>query len=97
MSNRTERPITASGLAVGAILVVWAAVNVFSADQTPVIDSEPRLSDLGQYIESSLLEWDMPGLAVAVVLDDKVVFAQGFGIKLSFRSDPPQKRLLPQP
>ena len=81
MSNRTERPITASGLAVGAILVVWAAVNVFSADKTPGIDSEPRLSDLGQYIESSLLEWDMPGLAVAVVLDDKVVFAQGFGIK----------------
>ena len=81
MSNRTERPITASGLAVGVILVVWTAVNVFSADKTPGIDSEPRLSDLGQYIESSLLEWDMPGLAVAVVLDDKVVFAQGFGIK----------------
>ena len=33
-------------------------------------------------------DWDIPGLAVAVVYNDEVVFARGFGVKELGRDDP---------
>jgi CubicO group peptidase (beta-lactamase class C family) len=33
------------------------------------------------YINRGLKEWDIPGLAVAVVKDGKVVFMKGYGIR----------------
>ena len=43
--------------------------------------NQNTLSSLDDYINSSLKDWDLPGLAVAVVLDDKIIYAKGFGIK----------------
>ena len=43
--------------------------------------NQNKLSSLDDYINSSLKDWDLPGLAVAVVLDDKIIYAKGFGIK----------------
>ena len=48
-----------------------------SSEYTP----HPKLVGLSDYISSSLPDWEVPGLAVAVVVDDQVVFAEGFGIK----------------
>ncbi|MEZ5346897.1 MAG: serine hydrolase [Pyrinomonadaceae bacterium] len=39
------------------------------------------LEGLDEYIEKSMKEWKVPGLAIAVVKDDKVVYAKGFGIR----------------
>ncbi|MGI9179701.1 MAG: serine hydrolase [Longimicrobiaceae bacterium] len=39
------------------------------------------LRGLDSYIEKGMREWDIPGLAIAVVKDDSVVYARGFGVR----------------
>jgi len=36
---------------------------------------------LDSYIETKFKEWEVPGMAVAIVKDDKIVFANGYGIR----------------
>ena len=43
--------------------------------------AQDRLDGLAEFITESLEDWDLPGLAVAVVHQDAVVFADGFGVK----------------
>ncbi len=52
------------------------------------------LSGFATYITESLPDWDLPGLAVAVVHEGEVVFAQGFGVKQVGRNDPVDARTL---
>ena len=40
-----------------------------------------ELAGLETYIASSLAQWNVAGLAIAVVRDDSVVFAHGFGVR----------------
>lgn len=37
--------------------------------------------DLEAYIEAGMKDWEIPGLAIAVVKDDEIAFARGFGIR----------------
>ncbi len=46
--------------------------STLSAQWTPELDA---------YIERARSEWDVPGLAIAVVQDGKVVVAKGFGVR----------------
>ena len=39
------------------------------------------LSDFDRYAEAAREAWQVPGMAIAVVVDDKVVFAKGYGVK----------------
>jgi CubicO group peptidase (beta-lactamase class C family) len=39
------------------------------------------LPDLDGYIKSSMAEWQIPGLAIAVVKDDRVVFLHAYGVR----------------
>lgn len=39
------------------------------------------LRGLDQYIEQAMHEWNLPGLAIAIVKDDSVVYARGFGVR----------------
>ena len=52
------------------------------------------LAGFATYITESLPDWDVPGLAVAVVHEGEVVFAQGFGVKQVGRNDPVDARTL---
>ena len=39
------------------------------------------LRGLDAYVEAAMREWEVPGLAIAVVKDDSVVFARGYGVR----------------
>ena len=39
------------------------------------------LEGLDAYIESARQMWQMPGLSVAIIKDDKIVYAKGFGVR----------------
>lgn len=39
------------------------------------------LADFAQYAEQARQAWEVPGMAIAIVQDDQVIFAQGFGVK----------------
>lgn len=58
-----------------ALLVVLGA--------TPVVAQRPprELRDLDAWIARAMHEWEVPGLAVAVVKDDSLVFARGYGVR----------------
>ena len=50
--------------------------------------ADSRLAGLSDYIRSAMADWNLPGLAVAVVHVDEVIFAEGFGVKELGREDP---------
>ncbi|MGH8280732.1 MAG: serine hydrolase domain-containing protein, partial [Gammaproteobacteria bacterium] len=48
------------------------------ATQAP---AAPPLSDIDAYVQKIMQDWKVPGLAVAVVKDGKVVLARGYGVR----------------
>ncbi len=58
-----------------ALILLLVTGTVRLAAQTP--QREP----LDQYIESSMKAWKVPGVAVAIVHDQSVVFLKGFGVR----------------
>ncbi len=58
-----------------------------SQQRAAAVVSDPRLAGLEEFIEQSFSDWDVPGLAVAVVVDGRLAFAQGFGVKQVGRPD----------
>jgi CubicO group peptidase (beta-lactamase class C family) len=45
------------------------------------------LAEFDRYAEEARQAWQVPGMAVAVVVDDKVVFAKGYGVKEVGKTD----------
>lgn len=41
----------------------------------------PELAGLDAYIEAALEAWEIPGVGIAVVQDDSVIFAAGYGVR----------------
>jgi CubicO group peptidase (beta-lactamase class C family) len=46
------------------------------------------LADFDQYAEKGMKEWNIPGMAVAIVQGDKIIYSKGFGVKKLGNSDP---------
>lgn len=45
------------------------------------------LAGLNAYVHKTMAQWKVPGLAVAVVKDGKIVFAQGYGVREAGKPD----------
>ena len=67
--------------AVFVVVLVWAA-------PLPATASDDPLAGLDAVIEAAREQWHAPGLAVAIVKDDQVVYLRGFGTKHLGRNDP---------
>ncbi len=44
-------------------------------------DLDAKLAEIDAYARKAHVDWDVPGMAVAIVKDDKIVFAKGYGIQ----------------
>ncbi len=42
---------------------------------------DERLKEIDAYAEKTRSDWNVPGMAIAIVKDDKVVFAKGYGVR----------------
>ncbi|MGM0549883.1 MAG: serine hydrolase [Bacteroidota bacterium] len=42
--------------------------------------TSPNTQELTEYLEKARKEWQIPGMAVAVIADDEVIYQQGFGV-----------------
>lgn len=80
------RPVILSLLGVlccGIVLVVVlkpsANQGLATADDTSPIDS---------LVRDALKQWQVPGLAIAIVRNDEVVYLKGFGVKETGKPDP---------
>jgi CubicO group peptidase (beta-lactamase class C family) len=54
----------------------------------PAAAQQGPLAGLEAYVEQGMRDWGVPGLALAVVKDDSVVFARGFGTRTLGRDEP---------
>jgi len=53
----------------------------FNGYAQEVLSQEDILKNVDQYIEKVQNEWKIPGMAVAIIKDNKVIHAKGFGLK----------------
>jgi CubicO group peptidase (beta-lactamase class C family) len=56
------------------VLLVLMAAQLVVAQQAPG-------ADFDEYVNKAIKEWGVPGVAIAIVKDDRVVFAKGFGVR----------------
>lgn len=70
----------------GRLTVATLAAATLTALATPAASAQHArradpLAGLDQYIERAIHDWGIPGLAVAIVHDDSVIYAKGFGVR----------------
>jgi CubicO group peptidase (beta-lactamase class C family) len=58
-----------------SLLLFWQAPT-----QAQSVTSEP-LKNFDTYVEKLMNEWRIPGLSLAVVKDDKLIYAKGYGVR----------------
>ena len=69
-------------------LILVGSFTVFGQDLTS------ELKDIDEYATKAGRDWNVPGFAVAIVKDDKVVFAKGYGIRELNKPEPVDKDTL---
>jgi CubicO group peptidase (beta-lactamase class C family) len=69
------------------VLLLACTAPPSSAQQGP-------LRGLDAYINKAMAEWDVPGLGLAIVRNDSVVYAAGYGVRELGKSDPVDARTL---
>jgi CubicO group peptidase (beta-lactamase class C family) len=47
----------------------------------PAYGQEAPLNGFDDYVNKALREWEVPGLAIAIVKDDRIVLAKGYGVR----------------
>lgn len=52
-----------------------------ASPSTSIAQQRAPLRDFDAYVERALREWGVPGTAIAVVKNDSVVFAKGYGVR----------------
>src|SRR5258706_10398139 len=57
-----------------AMLVTLYFVRVAGAQQAP-------LSGFDDYVRQAMKDWEVPGVAIAVIKDDRVVLSKGYGVR----------------
>jgi CubicO group peptidase (beta-lactamase class C family) len=68
---------------ITGIFVICSAI--FSS---PANSQDLDKNALREYIKSGMAQWEIPGLSVAIVQNDNVLFAEGFGVKKLGENDP---------
>ncbi|MCB0666619.1 MAG: serine hydrolase [Saprospiraceae bacterium] len=69
-------------------LIFCCLFNAFAQDYSDVLDQ------LDKYIEQARVQWEVPGLAVAIVKDGKALWSKGYGVKEIGKTEPVNIRTL---
>ncbi len=80
-------PLLAMALAVPACSSTKMPCPSTGEAATPRTATAADFDKLTIYVEKAMAAWHVPGLAMAVVKDDSVVFAKGFGVRELGRSE----------
>jgi CubicO group peptidase (beta-lactamase class C family) len=67
---------------------VESRLNPIPPAPTPNASIKVALSEIDEYIEKVQKDWNVPGLAVAIVKGDKVLFSKGYGVRRLDGADP---------
>jgi CubicO group peptidase (beta-lactamase class C family) len=69
------------------VLVVMLAVQAVAAQHAPG-------ADFDEYVNKAIKDWGVPGVAIAIVKDDRIVYAKGFGVRELNKSAPVDEHTL---
>ena len=58
------------------------------------IAQDAPLQGFDNYVNKALKDWDVPGVAIAIIKDDKIVFAKGYGVREIGKPDKVDERTL---
>jgi CubicO group peptidase (beta-lactamase class C family) len=58
----------------------WFYSVAFHSSFSAVAQDAP-LQGFDDYVNKAIKDWDVPGVAIAVIKDDKIVFAKGYGVR----------------
>src|SRR6185295_20267320 len=72
------RPV--SRFVVAVAILVGAATNVATA-QRAVGHASPDWAAFDKYVAQAARDWKTPGMAIAIVQGDSLVFARGYGLR----------------
>ncbi len=85
-------------VAAAAFAAALAAVAVrplgAQASRPPAAAGREPYPGLDAYVDSALKTWQVPGLALAVVRHDSVIYARGYGVREAGKPDPVDARTL---
>ncbi|CAN5767879.1 serine hydrolase [soil metagenome] len=59
--------------------IILSALALSTVAQTSTTDA--RLKEIDEYSARAGVDWKVPGFAIAIVKDDRVVFAKGYGVR----------------
>ena len=62
--------------------------NLFLFCAAPLFAQSPPLAGLDDYVMQTMRDWKVPGMAIAVVKDDKIVLAKGYGVRELGKPEP---------
>ena len=74
-----------SGWMIGAVLL---SMGAGAAPVEAQRAGKDRLEELAAYVEQMRQDWKVPGLALAIVKDDSIIFSRGFGVRELGKPDP---------
>lgn len=77
-----------------APLLLLALAFALGVDAARAAAQPGPLAGLDAYIEQALKDWEVPGLALAIVKDDSVIHARGYGVRELGRPDAVDARTL---
>lgn len=93
MTTTARSPIPGARLRALALHVLIAALAA-TGWPAAAAAQQPDLDALDRYIAQARADWDVPGLAVAVVKDGEVVLARGYGVREIGESTPVDEHTL---
>ena len=59
-----------------------------------VLAQNAPLAGFDDYVNKAIKDWDVPGVAIAVIKDDKIVFAKGYGVREIGKPDKVDERTI---
>lgn len=65
----------------GIALTLFITFIALSSNLFAQKELQKNLKALDEYYAKALIDWEVPGMAIAIVKDDSVIFAKGFGVK----------------
>lgn len=70
------------------LLFVLLFLQFSASGQTPASSIDAKVAKIDAYAQKVMADWNQPGMAIAVVKDDKVVLAKGFGTRRLGKNEP---------
>ena len=89
MNNTLVRRASVS--VVLLLIFVWLVASV-ARGQTSL--TAAQLKDFEAYAEKTRRDWEVPGFSIAVIKDDKLIYAKGFGVRQLGQSAPVDEHTL---